>query len=138
MWCDDYRHGLNSRGHINLNENAELQQSNERAARYGMRLDTLKFYEDFAQKTTHSFDEFMERMQDLAGKVGVTLTDLLPTVMGHPGGEGAGDFPILDDPNDLFTHPDRPFTPLPPGRVPGTTTLVSMMREPRMTIRKSK
>lgn len=141
VWLDTYRHGLNRTMKIDLNEFTEAK---ERMQRYGIARDQLDFHEDSADHFGRPFDEYMAIQQELARQKGMELHELVPFLQ-REAAKKAGK-PIPDDQpvpplghanESPITDPNKPERPLPPGKVPGKTVLVSTMQEPRVTIRKS-
>lgn len=137
IWLDTYREGLNSTVTIPLDE---LTRNQQRMERYGIPRGHLDFYEDSADHFGMSFDEFIATQQEMARRMGMELRELLPFLHSEAGGE-----PIPDDQFDasrrsrhIITSPSKPQRPLPPGKMPGKTTLISTMQDPRVTIRESR
>ncbi|CZR69955.1 uncharacterized protein PAC_19856 [Phialocephala subalpina] len=143
MWLDTYRHGLNGTTmQLGLDELMSLGNSRGRAEKYGIPQDHLDYHESTAEHYNTPFDEYMEKQQELAHRIGITLPELVPYLY-RQAAKKAG-IPIADDeplpPVDTTQHvtnPRKTERPLPPGLIPGKTVLVSTMQEPRMTIRKS-
>jgi hypothetical protein len=142
-WLDTFRHGLNSVMKINLDELLSLGESSERARRFGISEADLDFYEDSAEQMNIPFEEFMAKQQLLASRIGIPLSGLV-THLQHQMARDAGaplpphqPPPPLIRPDEFITSPTKPLTPLPPNPNPTTTTLISTLPEPRLTIRQS-
>ncbi|KAK4148643.1 hypothetical protein C8A00DRAFT_38782 [Chaetomidium leptoderma] len=147
MWLDNFRHGLNNVMKIDLNELLAVGNTKDRAKQYGISVDHLDFFEDSAQQLNIPFDEFMEKQQQLATRIGITLPELVPWLQRKVAADAGAPIPDnqplppLDRPSQqsqsTTTSPSKPPVPLPLGLTPNKTTLISTMPEPRHTIRQS-
>ncbi|KAI0405589.1 hypothetical protein F4802DRAFT_597140 [Xylaria palmicola] len=137
-WLDPYRHGLQNFMTLDM---SELLEKDKRKRQWNIPDDHYDFFEDTARHFGTPFDDFMEKAQELARRMGIGLVELVPFLQ-RESAQKAGD-PIPDEQPvpplgpPTITDPSKPETPLPPGQIPGKTVLVSTMQGPRITIRKS-
>ncbi|KAL2130252.1 hypothetical protein VTI74DRAFT_6710 [Chaetomium olivicolor] len=143
LWLDTFRHGLDNVMKIDLSELTIQDESEERARKYGISLEDLDFYQDWALDSNIPFDEFMEKQKLLATTIGITIPELVPyfkrkiaSDTGQPIPDGEP-LPRLSHPDEYITNPSKPLTPLPPGATPGKTILLSTLPSPQHTIRHS-
>jgi hypothetical protein len=144
MWLDTYRHGLKGTTmQLGLDDLMSLGNSRGRAKKYGIPQDHLDFHESTAEFYNTPFDEYMEKQQELARRIGITLPELVPYLQDKLQRKlgylllMTSHFRLLTQ-HQHVTNPRKPVRPLPPGLIPGKTVLVSTMQEPRVTIRKSR
>ncbi|KAM6524246.1 hypothetical protein FSOLCH5_004848 [Fusarium solani] len=137
MWMDTYRHGLNQHMEIPLDEMMGLSS---RTDEYGIPKDHLEFHESNAEHFGIPFDEYMEKQLELARRIGIPFTELVPWLMRKTARKKGipDDQPLPSKvPGETMTDSSKPVTPLPPGKVPEKTVLVSTMQDPRVAIRNS-
>ncbi|GAP92092.1 putative HET domain-containing protein [Rosellinia necatrix] len=143
-WLDTYRFGLNNTMAVDMDEMLQLAEGGNK---WGLPRDHLDFFEDSAQHFGTPLDEFMAKQEELARRMGIPLTGLVPHFQreaarraGFPVPDGQP-LPPLQRPSQQQQIAGRPSAveaPLPPGKVPGKTVLVSTMRDPRAAIRASR
>jgi antitoxin component of RelBE/YafQ-DinJ toxin-antitoxin module len=137
MWLDTYRHGLNNSMQIPLREVLNLGETSSRKARYGISADDLDLHERMAEDFGVPFDEYMEKQQEVARRIGIPFSELVPWLMRKMAREAGipDDQPLPSKPpRETITDPRRPQKPLPPGKVRGKTVLVSTMQDPRVAV----
>lgn len=142
LWLDNHRYGLGSMMKFDLNEMLNLADSGGRASKYGISEDDLDFHESTAAYFKIPFQEYMEKQQELARRIGITLPQLVPYLQREAAKEAGIDLPDNEplpplDKTQYVTNPNKALQALPQGIISGKTVLVSSMQEPRVTIRKS-
>ncbi|KAI0877853.1 hypothetical protein GGS24DRAFT_487544 [Hypoxylon argillaceum] len=139
MWLDPYRHGLQNS--MTLDIDAVLENIN-RESRWEIPRDHLDFFEHMAQDYKVPLDEFMGKQEELARRKGIQLAEIVPYLQREAAKRHGilipDDEPLPPVPGPSITDSRKAEVPLPPGKVPGKTVLVSTMQDPRITIRKSR
>ncbi|KAL8686000.1 MAG: hypothetical protein Q9218_007414, partial [Villophora microphyllina] len=142
-WLDDYRHGLTGSIKIDIGKVLEDQDVMER---YEISREHLEVFQELSHDFAHSdsLTEFLEKTKELARRIGIPLKELIPHLQGQAnrnptqGNEPEPSAINLSTLKRSIARPAKPFRPLPPSRIRGKTILVSLMQEPRMTIRNSR
>ncbi|KAM7189313.1 Heterokaryon incompatibility protein (HET) domain containing protein [Naviculisporaceae sp. PSN 640] len=135
MWEDQHREGMTTTMTVDVDEVLQHGEFTKRAAEYGISTDHLEFFEQWAEDEGVPLADIMERHQELARRMGIPISELIPQILSQAGGRPQ-DMPA--NPKKFLTNPQKPIKRLPPGRLRGQTTLVSTMQDPRITIRRSK
>ena len=137
-WLDVHRHGLRSKGIINL---SGFMKDQEIMETYNISQEHLRLFQDFADDFENSIDEMMIKMKQMAGRMGLPLKELVPHLLSQTASRAGLS---LGATVDLTSIPPRPVTspsrrerPLPSGKIAGRTILISTLEDPRITISNS-
>lgn len=108
---------------------------------YSIFREHLIIFQDFADDSGNSIDEWMPQMKQMAQDKGIPLKELaayiLREIATRAGVPAHAIGSITRRPPPPTTRSSKIEKPLPPGEIPGTTILVSTLEDPRITIRNS-
>ncbi|KAI0376121.1 heterokaryon incompatibility protein-domain-containing protein [Hypomontagnella monticulosa] len=136
-WLDMYRHGMRENMEIDLEE---YKKDKEIMDKYGISNEHLDIFYNLAEDFGQTIDEFMRTPKSISQRMNIPMQEVVPYMkgqmairMGLSADEGR-DLIIGDTP---ITNPSKPVKPLPAGKTPGKTILVSALEDVRVTIRRS-
>ena len=135
-WLDPHRHGMGFKTKIDM---GEFLKDEGIMDTYDIPREHLRIFQDFAEDFGNSIDEHMGKMKLMAERMGIPMKELIPHLLGQAGnraGMAAGTV-SSSLPQRPATDPSKPEKPLPPGKVAGQTILISVLEDPRITIRSS-
>ncbi|PQE17214.1 Heterokaryon incompatibility protein [Rutstroemia sp. NJR-2017a BVV2] len=141
-WLDMHRFGMQSTIAFSVEDVKNFQKEEELMKEYNISRDHFEIFHDFADDANSSMEVFMPKMQLMAQRAGVPLSQYAPFLLRKL----ATDIGMPEDmianlkrrPEPPITRSSRPQKPLPKSVVPGSTLLVSTLPDPRTTIRSSK
>jgi hypothetical protein len=143
-WLDTHRYGL--RDGIKL-DFGELIKDIEMVKEYDIPRERLRVFQEFADDFGTPIGEYIAIIKEMAREIGIPLKELIPHMQGQimkqagEGTEADGTISSLPAPSIFFQRPiissSKIKRPLPPGKTAGKTILISVLQEPRITIRNS-
>lgn len=137
LWLDLHRFGLKSKITFEMSDLIMIEKDEEIMKKYDISSEHLTAFQELGEGLG-DFDEYMDKMKQLAQALGMPMKELVPHMVQQMGIE-AGDpsLTLKDIGRSSITNPSRPEFPLPPGQIPEKTVLISTMEDPRVSIRNS-